>query len=280
MKQEVSVNKAIKRGHLMVNVPVMVCLIGIPAVSIFLNQNDVIPGWAVVIGFVLGFVLAWLIWSYMITKWRIWAFERVKNVHELKKRAIEEKLIWKDDHIFEKIEIRFKKDRIKLEELNHKFRTKDVYKDDPTVPPISKIYYSKKYSIIQLVISVGIISIGIVFLLNRNTPSYIIGTILAGIGLYYGFKSGRKVLDQKPQLIIDSNGIKLKSEPLKTWHEIFDEQVIQEHISNAGKSYLIFYDEIDMYIKVDIDELNVTHDRLETILRTYRIRHTKLTHKL
>jgi hypothetical protein len=50
----------------------------------------------------------------MITKWRVWAFENVRNVHELKKRAIQEKLISADSSIFEKTEIRTERQEIKV----------------------------------------------------------------------------------------------------------------------------------------------------------------------
>jgi len=81
MREQISVNKAIKRGHLIVNVPVFIALYGCPAIALYLSNENLIPGWGIGIAFLLGFVLAWIIWSYMITKWRIWAFENVRNVH-------------------------------------------------------------------------------------------------------------------------------------------------------------------------------------------------------
>ena len=105
MREQISVDKAINRGHLIVNVPVFVSIIGCPALALYLSRQNLIPDWGIGIAFLIGFVLAWLIWSFMITKWRIWAFENVRNVHELKKRAIQEKLIWNEGNIFEKTEI-------------------------------------------------------------------------------------------------------------------------------------------------------------------------------
>ncbi len=106
MNEIVTVNKAITRGHRMVNYPVFVIMIGTLSVSFFLGSQGSFPLWIFPLGFGLAFGLAWLYWSIMITKWRIWAFENVRNVHELKKRAIQEKLIWPDGSVFEKTEIR------------------------------------------------------------------------------------------------------------------------------------------------------------------------------
>lgn len=124
MKEEISVDKAINRGHLMVNVPVFITIIGCPVLSIYLSDKNLIPKWGILFGFILGFVLAWLLWSFMITKWRIWAFENVRNVHELKKRAIQEKLIWNDGNIFEKTEIRSYEDKLKLKKLKRNSKKK------------------------------------------------------------------------------------------------------------------------------------------------------------
>jgi hypothetical protein len=54
----------------------------------------------------------------MITKWRLWAFENVRNVHELKERAVQAKLIWPDHSIFEKMEIRSASDKERWRKRN------------------------------------------------------------------------------------------------------------------------------------------------------------------
>ena len=89
MKREISVNDAIKRGQLIVNLPVFIFLFGFPILSWYLSNQNIIPEWGIIVAVGCGFLFSWLIWSYMITKWRIWAFENVRNVHELKKKAIQ-----------------------------------------------------------------------------------------------------------------------------------------------------------------------------------------------
>ncbi len=77
MIEQITVDKAINRGHLIVNAPVLMAIISCPALGWYLSKRHLIPGWGMGISFLIGFVLAWLIWSFMITKWRIWAFENV-----------------------------------------------------------------------------------------------------------------------------------------------------------------------------------------------------------
>lgn len=126
MRLHITVDQAISRGHFMVNVPVAIAFFGSPVLSIYLYHIRLISGWGIGVAFLIGFVLAWIIWSFMITKWRVSAFENVRNVHELKKRAIEEKLIWSDGNFFEKTEIRNSQEKIKLKELQKKFEIKDI----------------------------------------------------------------------------------------------------------------------------------------------------------
>lgn len=275
MRQEISVNKAINRGHLIVNIPVFICIIGIPALSFYLSNQNLIPKWGIGIGFVLGFVIAWLVWSFMVTKWRIWAFENVRNVHELKKRAIQEKLIWNDGNIFEKTEIRNSEDKSRLKKLEKKFEQEDEYREDHSLPLKMEIHYSKAYNYVELGVSILIIGVGIYFFTKADIKQYILGAIISGIGLYSTIKEFRKALDTKPKIIIDSRGIQTKNVEFKNWSSIKSEEVIQEGYGKSAKSYLIYFYDEEEFEKIQIDSLNVTHRELENIIRTYRIRNNK-----
>lgn len=275
MRQQVTVDKAIKRGHLIVNVPVFVTIIGCPALALYLSKQNLIPGWGIGIAFLIGFVLAWLIWSFMITKWRIWAFENVRNVHELKKRAIQERLIWNDGNIFERTEIRNSEDKSKLKKLEKKFEQEDEYREDYSLPPKMEIHYSKAYNYFELGISILIIGVGIYFFIAGETKQYLLGAIMAGIGFYSIIKELRKALDGKPKIIIDSKGIQTKNVEFKNWSDIESEEVIQEGYGKSAKSYLTYFYDDDEFEKMEIDSLNVTHRELENIIRTYRIRNNK-----
>lgn len=275
MRQEISVNKAINRGHLIVNIPVFICIIGIPALSFYLSNQNLIPKWGIGIGFVLSFVVAWLVWSFMVTKWRIWAFENVRNVHELKKRAIQEKLIWNDRNIFEKTEIRNSEDKSRLKKLEKKFEHEDEYREDHSLPLKMEIHYSKAYNYVELGVGILIIGVGIYFFTKAETKQYILGAIISGIGLYSTIKEFRKTLDTKPKIIIDSRGIQTKNVEFKNWSSIKSEEVIQEGYGKSAKSYLIYFYDEEEFEKIEIDSLNVPHRELENIIRTYRIRNNK-----
>ncbi|WP_298760780.1 hypothetical protein [uncultured Psychroserpens sp.] len=275
MKREVSVDEAIKKGQLIINVPVMICLIGCPVIGIYLSNKDLIPDWGLGVAIVLGIALGWLIWSIVITKWRIWAFEHVRNVHELKKRAIETKLIWRDGHVFEKTEIRSKKDQLKLEELDLKFQEDDIYEEDPSVPLVTKIYYSKKHSIFILLFGIFTVIISFALLLDDSLKSYIIGSFLLATGGYCVIMSIKKTFNNTVQITIDKSGIQLVSEPKISWFEIYEDAITYEGMGKSSTAHLTFYDADDRFFKINLEDLKIKPARLEVILRTYRMRHSK-----
>jgi hypothetical protein len=275
MRVQVSVNKAIKRGHLMVNVPVVLTIIGCPALAIYLSDKNSIPKWSIGVAFLIGFILAWLIWSYMITKWRIWAFANVQNVHELKKRAIQEKLIWDDGNVFERTEIKSNNDKKELKKLNKKFEKEDTYREDYSLPPKKEIYFSKATIFVELGVAIFIVIVGIYYLLKGEIKFIILGSILFSIGLYTIIKESKKAFNFKPQIIIDNKGITTVNVSFKDWETIEGEEIIQEGYGKSSKSYLTYFYDEDGFEKIEIELLNVTHSEMENIIRTYRIRNTK-----
>ncbi|WP_272149175.1 hypothetical protein [Tenacibaculum aiptasiae] len=115
-------DKVLNRGQIFVNFPVAIVLIVFARISMYLYEFEFISRKVVIIGLIISVILSWLTWSFLIVKWRIWAFERVdeKYYEDLKNEAIKLKLIWADGHIFEKTEIRNAKERARIKEINDK----------------------------------------------------------------------------------------------------------------------------------------------------------------
>jgi len=49
---------------------------------------------------------AWLLWSWLVVRWRLWAYRRVKDLDELKRLAVEAQVIWPEGHPFQRTELR------------------------------------------------------------------------------------------------------------------------------------------------------------------------------
>lgn len=272
MREEISVSKAINRGHLIVNIPVFISMFGIPSFAFNLSHKNLIPNWGIGISFIIGFIVAWLVWSFIITKWRIWAFENVRNVHELKKRAIEEKLIWNDGKIFEKTEIRTSSDKIKLKELEKKFLKEDILKEDFSITHSRTIYFSKTTNFVEMGIMLFCFGLGIYLLMTKD--GYLRGVLFSVIGGYYAFKEYKQATNTKPQITISNNGIQTISVEFKNWNEIKNEEVVFESTGKRSKAYLK-YDFESGFEKIKIDDFDITPKEMENLLITYRIRNNK-----
>ncbi|WP_314060610.1 hypothetical protein [Empedobacter brevis] len=272
MTETVTVDEAISKGHKMVSYPVMIIMCGTIGLTLYLGAQKLIPTWSFLIGFVLALVFAWLWWSFMITKWRLWAFENVRNVHELKKRAIQEKLIWVDNSVFEKTEIRTVTDKEKLNTLSNKFKQDDLFQDDLTVANETVIYYSKGKNSVEMVIMFCCLGIGVYLLLK--TDSYIIGLILSIVGSYFGYKEYKEATNTDPQIIINDKGIKTISTDFYSWNDIENEEVISK-VSGKHIHYYLTYNYRDGREYLQIDDYDIDMRGLNKLLILYRGRSNK-----
>jgi len=266
MIETVTVDEALRKGHRMVNYPVIAILVGMPTASMVLSVQGLLPFGSIAVAFVLGVGLGWLYWSVMITKWRLWAFENVRNVHELRKRAIRENLIWPDGHILNKIEIRSREDQMKWESLHHKFEREDLFHDDPTVPAETAIYYSKAINYFQMGIALIIFTTGLHLLWDKN---YIWGAIVTVIGAFASYREYREATNTEPQIILNSRGIQTAKTPFYAWGDISNEEVISERRGRNTSHYLI-YDYPGGRKKLEIDDYTIDQQTLNHLLFVYR----------
>ena len=126
--ETISVDQAIARGNRVVSWPVRAFLIA-PAVLYFLGRRPLETllgehtfGAIVLAFFAVCFVSGWLWWSVQIPKWRLWAYERVADIPELKRRAILAQLTWPDGSIFAKTEIKSAQHAARERELEERVK--------------------------------------------------------------------------------------------------------------------------------------------------------------
>ncbi len=105
----------------MVNGPVLLVMVG-PALAAYglaslLRLPPAIPTLVAAVG---GWVCAWLTWSVLTPRWRLWAYTHVEDLGELKRLAVADRLIWPDGHIFGRTEIAPRRLRERLRELEAK----------------------------------------------------------------------------------------------------------------------------------------------------------------
>lgn len=271
MYETVTVDEAISRGRRMVSYPVMAIMFGIIGVSVFLSIQNIIPALYMVIGIVAGIALAWLYWSFSITKWKVWAFDNVRNVHELQRKAIEAQLIWTEGSFWEKTERWNAADRDKWALLQDKFNQADVFLEDPSVPQETAVYYSKSAILVQCIVMLLCLGLGIYLFIIKQ---YIGAVLLSAFGAYFIYTEYKKAMNKDAQIILNDKGIETVSAGLVEWKDITDDEVVT---IRAGKSSNIYlrYNYPGGSEKINIAELDTDKKALENLLHTYRVRSEK-----
>lgn len=224
MKKYKSIGEVLKRGQIEVNGPVTVILVVVPILSIFLCPI-IFPieyvGIGIFGGLILGFILAWLWWSYKIVKWRIWAFENTKKSDwiSLKERAIIQKLIWNDGSIFEKTEIRSNAEKRKIEKINSEIKqiensepdddfSLDKIEDDPKIPTEIQYQYKRSETILSAFLPIIFILTG-VYLISADRM--IIGILSIGLAIsHIDLNKIKNIWKKEVQFTIGDKGIDIK----------------------------------------------------------------------
>lgn len=271
MNGAVTVEQVLRRGRWQLKYLPMIATFGFIGLGFILSLDGICGGWIYPVCFILGFVSGWLVWSYFVVKWKIWAYENVRNINELERKAVEEQLIWSSGSWFEKTEFINFEQKQKLRQLEQKFLEKDIYKDDVSVPKETVIYYSRITIIFLLVLFLGLSVLGVYFLIEEQY----IGLLFLGFGLYFSYDQIKKIKDKNPQIIINDKGIKLKNENLVSWDRIYNDRVYSQSNGKSSTNHLAFNDE-----EIVIDDLGITFSELEKLLQVYRVRSERENLKL
>ena len=217
-QQYKSVKEVIRRGHIVVNVPVLIIMFGIPFLFFYLLSFFTPSAYTVVaflLSIVLGFILGWTWWSFSIAKWRMWSIEHTHqdDWKELKNKAVKEKLIWPEGHHFEKTEIRNKIEKETIEAFYAKINneeqaiTLEHIEDDLSVPSETQYYFNRSELIFETVSSIFLLILGIFLLLSGN---FFIGLMLTGLMLYtFDYKALKNINNRTVQLQMNKEGIEI-----------------------------------------------------------------------
>jgi hypothetical protein len=274
-RDRLTVNKAIMRGQLVVNIPVMIIMFGTGYVLYQLSSSHLVHKLVFLPGsFVLAPLIAWVYWSFAITKWRIWALTNVEDHFELKQDAITGGLIWEDGSFFERTEIRSAKEKKIIYELEKRYNSKKEkqrFKDDLTIPDISKISYSKINLKISIILMSFCLTIGIYLLLGDNSLIY--GVVLTTIGIIFGIKDFKKLTNDSTPLILANSGLTIGDHEY-IWDGISEEKTSMEGFGKNRDSYLIFWADGE-FIKTNIDDYDTTLAELRKLLKIHRGRFDK-----
>jgi hypothetical protein len=274
INNDITISQAIAKGHKMLTIPSLVIFIGVISFGVFLDVRYIHEGWPIAASLGAAAVLSCIFWCYKVTQWRIWAFGNIRNVHELKKKAIDQQLIWPDDHFLTGIEISTQKQREQLKEINVKFSKKDHYSDDLNVPFETIIYYSKSTNYLEMIgyiVVFGGFGFYLFYQMEKGDSFRFFAIPIVLYGIYKAYKEYKQATNKTPQITINESGIKTFNTEFSPWSKIRDEQLVGV---KDGKEYFsqLRYIGINGLVELIIDDYDILPDQLEHLLRIYRIR--------
>ena len=213
-----SIREVLSKGHLYINGGVVLIMILIWFATIFLAYQIVPEKYSTVTiltGLVFGIIAGWLYWSISIPKWRIWAFENVdkRNWTKLKRKAIREKLIWPDNSIFNRTELRTENQKVLINRIQDEIRNNvkhlslDEIEDDIDLTEKTDYYFAKSEIILNLILLIVFISGGI-FLFSQNREVFALISIAVGI-YHFNLKLFIDLFKRKKQMSISDEGIEM-----------------------------------------------------------------------
>ncbi len=274
----ISVEEALKKGFKMVDQPSVLAAVVATGIAFFLCYLTDFTDWAFLVLPVVGTGTGMLCRNFLAPKWRIWAFQRVRNVHELQERAIAAKLMRGPHEMFGDTEFWNAADRETWSVLQSRFEVADVYhfEDDPRVPAEIIIRNSVRKHTIPLLLGGLLLLTGIAFLTHyRDYSALFFGSGFTFLGLCLGAGQLRKVRDKEPKIILSNEGIQTATTPFYSWNQIDDERMC----TYEGKvsTYLLMYNYPGGDEKVVLNDLEMDPDFLQQVLRVYRARHLHKT---
>ena len=201
-------------GHLLINVPsFLLCFM--PMYFLVGICNTL---WqqllAILFSFAVGLSLSFLLWMFMITKWRIWAFSNLEPESMLKLSNLAERsyLLWPRGNRFERFEIRTVDERQRITELNKKIEAEESLDELLMMAsyPEFKVYYLRKAAIVyELLARFIVLVISFILVLQEQ---YFLGAVLGVIIVFYGsiYKRIPDILSEESSIKLSVEGIELK----------------------------------------------------------------------
>lgn len=267
MSHETTIDEAIRNGQRMVTYPSLGLMMAILAVSTWGLVSGTIAGPLALLGIFGAFAAAWLWWSIAIPRWKVEAFGQVRNVHALKKRAIQEKLIWPDASVWAKTEIWTAADRATWSDLQRKFEQEDEFHDDAAVPAETIIYYSRTKNLVEMGVMLACLGFGVMWLLVGREP--VVGVLAVAAGAFFGYREYREATNTTPQIILNSKGMATVEVPFVPWPAISGEEAVVEGYGRYMRNYLV-YTHPGGRVKLMIEDFDTDRRRLNALLALYR----------
>jgi hypothetical protein len=275
----VSVKQAVSRGRKIVFLPALTIFIGVPVITNLVLPRPysiIIPSMVLLVSLLLAAVYR----AYAVPRWMLWAFTNVRNVHELKKRAVDAMLIPGESNAgLRKYEKWTENQKREWTQLELRFNQPDEFVDDPTVPAETHVYFSIIKRVLAQPLYIILIIFGALpFFWREVDPysfkaiwSYLFGLLFSGAGIGLTWLNIRQMLNRNAQITMSDEGLTTATEPFHTWAVINDLHVVPRRSGRYRRYYLEYYAN-NHKVELELDGFNMSRHEIDRYLETYQSR--------
>lgn len=258
------VNRAIRKGQLLVNFPALIIFIGVIMTGFITFKRLEDAGTYYVISLLVGFCCCWIYWSFSIIRWKVWAYKNVNNIEMLENEAVKAQLLWPKGSWFSKTAFITSRQRelLKIYETQPACIKLEIKKDFPLT---TRLYYPKSNLLIDLVLPLFMGIIGSYLIISGNQVLGAIIMILSIYRLIRGLKKVRRISNLN--LIIDHNGVSVNDEKYR-WEEV-TEFIAKEGVGGRSDQELILITNESKQV-LNIGDFNLHTEEINDRIEYYR----------
>lgn len=272
--REISAAEAVRRGHLVTTVPVALGMF-ITILGALISYPIFGSVLVVVVTFICGLVAIMLYGVQAHIRWRIWAFSRVNNVHELRDLAVLKGLLLKRASLLGSFELATLEQRLRLLALERRFEENRAFADDAMVGQYTAFERRKVKIILSFSTGVVLVLLGIGALLFFPEEGSVIAfgvlSILSGmLGVIAGWKAWQ---NRDVPLVLSDGGIDSGETGFVSWEEIWDEAVENHGGTDGRVPVLTFRTKDGKQRTIPLADYVIKETQVFQLLRFYRARH-------
>ncbi len=272
MDEKITVLKALKKSDRMLKYPaqfiVFMFFLFTGFLMVFSRRSPYLFVYFIA-SYFTGLILSMLYKSLLINKWRVWTFEQVNDIQELKQAIDSDDFLSEGGDLFSSLEYKSDALKQKLKEINERLKEPTTFADDYTLPNEVAIY--KDFPILKILGSIALL-FGLMFTLwISKTAGWVIMTagvaaILLPKKLYY--LNGNK----PPLFIISEEGITTPRTGLIKWAEVYNASV-NAIGSGRSRNYVFVFEYPGGKDTTYLFNMGVRRRYLNHVLYVYRQRH-------
>ena len=266
MNEQKLVDKAITRGQLVINLPVIIILITTIGVFLSFQRKLGYPEYFTLLGLLSGFILSWLYWSLSVARWKVWAYSNVNDLELLKNEAVKANIIWPEGNFFNRTIIYSRSQRNQLIELENKnYRIPFLKIDQTDLPKTTVLKYPIVNTVFNLVLPVFMVSVGVYLILSDRN---IIGGIFVLFSLLRLVKALKNLVNKNEIIItLHEKGITIGKDRFG-WNEIIE---IEATFGVAGREdQVLKIKTLNNVFNLSIGDYNLPADEINERIYIYR----------